>query len=125
MENSKFSISVVGNKTGTQWVGEFTVKPMLSHRDEIRRDRIRRELIGPEFGNPTDHVWNLAVTFSELTVRVVAAPPFWTSNGDGMDLMDTNVVTEVYKKTMEIEASAAAKIKADAEAATAALRKEG
>lgn len=122
---SKISVSVIGERTGQQWVGDFTIKTMLSHRDEIRRDRIRRELLGPEAGDPTDKVWQLAVAFAELSVRVVDAPPFWRSNSDGLDLKDQNVVIEVYKKAIACEEAEVAKIKADGQAASNELRKEG
>lgn len=120
----EFTISVVGEKTNTTWHGAFKAKPLLSHRDELIRDARRRELLGgvnPQFADPRQ--LNQADIFAELAVRLVSAPSFWADNGGGLDLLDDNVVAEVYKQAIKIETDALADIKKKAEEAQAQLRK--
>ncbi len=121
---AKFSISLDGNRTGTKWHGEFTVKTMLSYNDEFRRDSIRRELlagVNPQFAEP--RVLNNADAFSELAVRITTAPAWWTESNGGRDLFDDNLIGAVYKEALAAEAKVLEAIKAAADAATANLRK--
>ena len=119
-----FTISVVGEKTNTTWHGEFKAKPLLSHRDELVRDSRRREFLGgvnPQFADPRQ--LNQADIFAELSVRLTSAPAFWSDSGGGLDLLDDNVVAEVYKHAVRIENEELARIKKAADEAQAALRK--
>lgn len=121
---ASFTINIVGESTQTQWVGDFRVKRRLSFRDELRRDSIKRELLGgvnPQFADA--RAANIADVFSELAVRVVSAPTWWTEKGGGIDLEDDNVASAVYKATMAKEQEALAEIKAKAETAREELRK--
>lgn len=121
---STFTVSLDGDKTGTKWHGEFTVKTLLSHRDELRRDQVRRELLGgvsPE--HATVRSLNQADVFSELAARIIKAPSWWNESGAGLDLCDDNVIATVYSKTMEAEKDVLNRIKKDADQANEELRK--
>lgn len=97
----KFSISVDGEQTEEKWLGSFKVKTKLSHRDSLNRDRVYRDHIGKEAGDPSPLARDLATIFSELSVRLTETPAWWTESGNGVDLIDNNVVLEVYKQAME------------------------
>lgn len=119
-----FSVSMDGDRTGTKWHGEFTVKTLLSHRDELRRDQIRRELLGgvnPEFASIRS--LNQADVFSDLAVRIIKSPSWWNESSGGLDLSDDNVVATVYSKTMDAEKEVLNRIKKDGDEASAELRK--
>lgn len=125
MSNSaNFTISVLGDKTNTTWAGEFSCKPLLSHRDELVRDSRKRELLGavnPQFADP--RALNQADVFAELFVRLTKAPSFWVESGNGLDLLDDNVVAAIYREVMRLEKEAFDAIKKQAETAKADLRK--
>lgn len=119
-----FSVSMDGDRTGTKWHGEFTVKTLLSHRDELRRDQIRRELLGgvnPEFASIRS--LNQADVFSDLAVRIIKSPTWWNEAAGGLDLSDDNVVATVYSKTMDAEKEVLNRIKKDGDEASEELRK--
>lgn len=121
---STFSVSMDGDKTGTKWHGEFTVKTLLSHRDELRRDQIRRELLGgvsPEHASVRS--LNQADVFSDLAVRIVKSPAWWNEASGGLDLSDDNVIATIYSKTIDAEKEVLNRIKKDAEQANEELRK--
>jgi len=123
-DSTSFEINVIGDKTGTQWVGKFTVKSLLSHRDDFIRDAKRREFLGsinPQLADA--YTLNAADVFGELSVRITLAPAFWTESNGGLDLIDNNVVREVYKKAMEAERAVLDKVKTAGEKAKEELRK--
>lgn len=125
VSTAKFSISVDGDSTGEKWIGEFTVKTRLSHRDQMRRDQIRRELLGdarPDMASP--RALNQAGIFSDLQVRIVDAPRWWLEAANGIDLLDDNVVGEVYGKALEEESKVLAGLKKEGEQAVKDLKEE-
>jgi len=118
-----FSISIDGEKTGEKWHGSFTVKLFLSHREELRRDAYRRELLGDLAQFASVRQANQADVFSELSVRLVKAPSWWMDSNGGIDMIDSEVVAKVYDLTMGLERKAIDALKAKAEAAKAELAK--
>lgn len=98
-----FKVDVAGEVTGSKWYGQFKVKIHLSHREQLQRDKIRRELLGADPEGADVKSRNQAEIFSSLAVRVVESPPWWAASGNGLDLLDDNVVIEVYEKTMKAE----------------------
>jgi hypothetical protein len=121
--SEKFSIDVTGDVTGKPWKGVFKTKLRLSHRDQLKQDEIRRDLLGakPEAATPRAH--NQAEIFSTVLIHLVEVPEWWTINGNGLDLEDDNVIAEVYGNIVEKKSEAAKKLKGDAEAAKADLAK--
>ncbi len=121
-----FSIHVVGDKTNETFTGEFTCKLILSHRDELIRDSRKRELLGsinPQFADSRSV--NQADIFGEVFVRITNAPQFWAESGNGLDLLDDNVVAAVYRECMRLEKEKLDAIKAKGTQAQADLRKAG
>lgn len=98
-----FYIHVVGDDTGEVFRGEFSAKTRLSHRDELQRDRVRRELLGPDPQNAEENSIARAMAFSELRVRLTSYPDWWAASGFGLDLFDENVIAELYSECMRIE----------------------
>lgn len=117
-----FTVSVDGEVTKEKYRGEFKTKPRLSHRDQMQRDRIRRELLGgdPKFAD--QRALYQAEIFSQLSVRIIKAPSWWIESNGGLDLEDDAVIAEVYQKTMKVEADAIAEMQKGAEDAKADLR---
>lgn len=120
---AKFSIDVTGEVTGKPWKGVFKTKLRLSHRDQLKQDEIRRDLLGknPETASP--RAANAADVFSFVAIHLIEAPQWWAMNGSGLDLEDDNVIAEVYGKIVEAKVEAQKKLKDEAEAAKAELSK--
>ncbi len=96
-----FSIDVVGEITGTKWAGVFKCKTRLSHRDALKRDQVRRGLLGPNPEAASVRAIDVADILSEASVRLVDFPSWWGASGDGLDLEDDNVLSAVYAKIIE------------------------
>ena len=119
-----FSIKITGDSTGEIWTGDFRAKKRLSHRDNLKKDAVRRELLGAQPGTPTDRALSTAMILSELSVRLLKAPKWWTEKGEGMDLEDDNIIGTVFDEAMKVEREAQEALKKKAADAQAELRKE-
>jgi hypothetical protein len=117
-----FTCTATGEVSGRTLTGKFTVKKRLSFRDQLVRDNLRRELLGPAKGEPLERAVNAADVFSELQVRIVDAPSWWTGADNGLGLEDDAVVGAVYRETMKIAIEANAALKAEADKAEADLK---
>lgn len=115
--HESFTIDVTGETTGDRKVGKFTAKKRLSFRDQLARDNLRRELLGPAVGQPLPRAMSAANIFSELGVRLVEAPSWWNDNDNGMGLEDDKVVATIFDKVMEIEEKALKALSKEAEKA--------
>lgn len=120
-EPINFTISVDGEVTGEKYRGEFKAKPRLSHRDQMQRDRVRRELLGGDAQFADQKTLYQAEIFSQLAVRIIKAPSWWTDSNGGLDLEDDAVIAQVYKQAMKLEEEALAALKKEADAAKADL----
>lgn len=119
----KFSINVTGENTGEKWAGVFTTKLRLSHRDQLRMDQIRRDLLGPNAATASPRAQNQADVFSEIAIHIVDAPQWWKMQGDGLDLEDDNVISTIYGEIMKAKTEARKKFDDEATAAKAELEK--
>jgi len=95
--NVTFAVDVKGNVTGELYVGKFTFKKRLSFREQLACDNRRRELLGPALGEPTIGATSSSIVFSQLFIRLVDAPSWWTNHDNGLELLDDNVVAAVYR----------------------------
>lgn len=96
-----FSVHLIGDVTGETWTGGFTTKIWLSHRELLRIDQIRRQLLGETPSSPSVRAADTADMLSELQVRLVEAPAFWKDAGNGLDLVDDNLLQEVWAKVQQ------------------------
>lgn len=119
-----FHVSIEGDNTGEKWFGDFTAKKRLSHADHLRKDQVRREMLGGATGEPSQRAASTAMILSELTVRLTKAPGWWTDNDNGLKFEDDNIIGEVYDGAMKVEKDAAEAKKKKAEKAVEAMRKE-
>ena len=122
-KTSTISINLVGEVTSTHFLGDFEVKIFLTHAEDLLRDKIRKDLLGKDPDASSDRARNQAEVLSQLQVRIVKAPLFWESSGNGMSLYDDNIIVELYEKCMKATEDAVAEIKKKAEEAKAELQK--
>ena len=92
-----------GTTTGTLFNGKFKVRTRLSFRDQLRRDEIRRSLLGPTGTEATQGAAFVASLVSEMSVRVIESPKWWKDSEGGMDLADMNVLSEVFALAAKAE----------------------
>lgn len=121
----EFTISVIGDTTGETLRGTFRAKKRLTHLDRLRRDQVRRELLGqisPE--SASSEAQSLAIGLADLRVRLVEMPSWWTDSDNGLKLEDENVLVKVYESAQKVEKEAREAIQKAAEAATAELKEK-
>jgi len=120
--DAPFTLHVVGDSTEKTYTGEFRAKKRLSHRDHLRKDQVRRELLGGQTGTATERASTTAMILSELAVRLTKVEDWWVTSQGGLDLEDDNVIGVLYDKAIAIENDAAEAKKKAAEKAQAELK---
>lgn len=99
---SEFFIDVRGETTGQQFKGSFTCKiPNL--RDQALISKHRAYLNGDLVAYLDAPTLRLHQMISYLRYTLVTAPTFWKESDQGYELMDQNVIEEIYNKTLEFE----------------------
>ena len=124
IKDQAFTISVVGEVSGETFRGEFRALKFLTHRQQLLLDQKRRELLGGNAEFSSQRARNQAEIFSQLFVRLSEAPKWWLESGNGMDLVDDNIMVEVFNAAMKVEEEAVSSVKKKAEDAKEALKKD-
>jgi hypothetical protein len=121
-----FTVSIKGETSGENFAGKFTVKTKLSHGNQLMQDQIRRQLLGPQPVGvvPGDRATNTSEILSQLQVRIVSAPSWWTNSDNGLNLDDDNIIVEVFTKATAVEVEYKESIKTAAEEAKKKLAEE-
>jgi len=125
LDPKSFTISVTDKITGELVRGAFKVKTRLSWRDQLARERIRLDLLGPLAAQASVRAREQADLVSELAVRIVEAPQFWKEADNGLDLQDDAIMVEVFNEAIKAEAEAIAALKKLGEEAKVELAKIG
>jgi len=101
---AEFSVdNLKGTTTGTPFNGKFKVRTRLSFRDQLRRDEIRRSLLGPTGTEASQGAAFVASLVSEMSVRVIDSPIWWKASDGGMELADLNILSEVFALAAKAE----------------------
>lgn len=116
-----FKVDIEGETTGTRWTGNFEAKIRLSHADELQRDRLRREYLGPNPEQASERAKDQANILSQLAVRVTKAPLWWSENRGGLDLCDDSVIAEVFAQAVRVEKETLDEVRKKAEEAKQGL----
>lgn len=108
------TVSVTGDLTKELYRGEFSFKTMLSHSDRFSIARKQKELLG---SNKLDDLpvvlQQKAVILSELSVRVVGAPQWWSPD----DLIDDNLIVKIFEEAVDAENEQVKKLLGDGDKA--------
>ena len=123
---AKFSVSVIGEETGTSFTGDFVVKTLMTRRDSFTADERKRLIIG-NVSNPAmvpSNIHGEAYMLSQLSVRVVNGPDWWIRSDSGMDLADSNIIGEIFRLALEKEDERKAALGKTAEKALEKLSKK-
>lgn len=114
------TIDAVGDTTGEKYTGSFTVRLFLTPRQKLEISKIRNS-IAPGITDSRTSDWQRAEVMAQLMVRVEKAPKWWENSDGGADLVDENVVVDVFNAIVDAEAKARAKIKEAGETAKSKL----
>ncbi len=99
-----FMVDVEGDVTGHRYDGTFKIKPILTHAEQLMRDIIMRDLLGPNPKDGSIRAVSQAGIIAEIRVRCVETPSWWKDARDGLSLYDENVIATIYDKCLEIDA---------------------
>lgn len=102
LEDAPFSIHVIGDRTKKLWTGEFRAVRYLSHRQMLQRDRLIREFLGGTNPDITSERYR-ATALADCAVSMTKSPQFWQEAAGGLDLVDENVLIEVWKGVQKIQ----------------------
>ncbi len=99
-----FTLNEKGQTTGEHLEGTFETKNYLTHRDDLTRDRIRRELLaGMDMDKADLRAASIANTVSELRVRLVKWPGWFERKEFGLDMADDNVLLKLLEEVTKAE----------------------
>lgn len=105
-QNEKsFTIHIIGEVTGETFAGEFTAYKFLSSRLAFRKDQLLRSYLAgenPMISGQVDGATKMAV----VQTCLASSPDWWKESGYGLELLDLNVVDEVYKQIQDIQEEA-------------------
>jgi hypothetical protein len=122
LESVEFRISVSGEKSGETYVGTFKCLRRLSHRQELTRDVLYRNLLGEKPDSASPRAKEQAELFSDLQVCLTDSPVWWKEAGGGLDLVDDEVVKKIWTETIRIRVEAIKEVQDRAKDADADLK---
>ena len=97
-----FTIDGIGETTGQKYFGNFTTICILNvgqkHQLEIERSRLSADL-----AYPSDRLRGFSLILATLNVKLIKKPDWWNDSFGGLDLLDENIVMDVYDKIVEAE----------------------
>ena len=111
---SSFDFSHTGELYGKKYEGQFTVKCILNIADK-RNLEIEKSRLTADLSNPTDNLSALGSVIANLRVRVVSAPDWFNQAIFTLDILDEEVIFELYSKCLDKSQEWRESIKAKAE----------
>jgi hypothetical protein len=93
----KITLNVTGQDTGHLYSGSFSIETVINRRAHFTADEKRRQLIGSNPLGASPSIMGESYMLAQLFVRIVEAPKWWTDSDNGLDLLDANVIGELYR----------------------------
>ena len=97
---SAFDFEHIGEITGKKYEGQFSVKCMLSIADkrylEIEKSRLTADLM-----NPTGNLSALGTVIANLRVRIIDAPDWYNQVIMSLDILDEELIFELYSECLK------------------------
>lgn len=121
-ETRKFNISLIGDVSGEKWFGEFESYRRLTHRQQLLKDRLERDLLGANPDNASPTAKMQADMLAEIQVTLINAPEWFKSSSMGLDIVDNNVLIEIYNNVVRIRSEAIEELKQKADKAAEELK---
>jgi len=123
LNEANFELNCTGVASGERYVGKFKTKLRLSHRDMLRKDASRRELLTNATGNPEPGVAAIAELLSTIWVHLIEEPKWFTDSNRGLDLLDEEPIIEIFQHIMRLKNESSESSKKEAEQAKEQLSK--
>jgi hypothetical protein len=102
-ENEKeFEISVTGDTSKQLFTGKFRTVCVPNLRQRAQASVMAKQLNG-DIKTLDEDTMLYHRLISQLSARLLAAPQWWVVANGGQDLLDINVVFEVWKRCLEAE----------------------
>lgn len=123
-----FNVDVKGETTGERFQGSFTVKQILTVREQAQVGLLADTYNGGSRTIPRNvALMNLAI--AELEVRIMQdkkgaqlAPSWWRDSDDGRDLLDVNVLYDIYNQALLAEKAYKTRVSGEAQEAEDAAK---
>lgn len=118
------SFNVLGEVSGQSWAGDFSVKPILSFAAIAAVDAERRRFMG----NPSDEtavpeeIRSIAAMISQIKYRVAKGPSWLAESNYLADMVDGNVLVELFSKVIGVENEYRDKLNKKAEVALTEMK---
>lgn len=96
-----FLFSKEGEITGHKYDGQFTVKCVLTLADKRILELEQSRLMG-DMGNPSDNLKIIAKVIANLRVRIIDAPDWFEQIISNLDIIDENIIFELYGECLKI-----------------------
>jgi hypothetical protein len=95
-----FQLDYTGELTGKRYEGTFTVKCVLNMAEK-RKLEIERSGLSADLTNPTGNLNAISLVVSNLRVRVTDAPDWFKQAIITLDILDEDVLFELYSKSLD------------------------
>ncbi len=104
-ESVHFISAETGDVTGERYEGVFEVRKVLSPAQKALADKLRRDFLGNPLTDESidNEVAELAYATSQVTVRVVKGPKWYSESNGLKNFLDQNILIELTKQILEIE----------------------
>lgn len=117
-----FTFEIIGDSTGEKYFGTFECLKRLSHGRQLAKDRIVRDLLGPNSGDASVRAKSQADIIASCQVSLLKCPDWLKEAKYGLELADDNVLAELEKNIVTIQAKALLEIQKKADAAKDSLK---
>jgi hypothetical protein len=99
---STFEISIKGETSTQMWTGKFkcVCVPTLKQRADAS---VLEKQLGRDLTTIDSETLAYHRMIAQLSSRLLAAPDWWIASSNGQNLLDLNVVFEVWKLCVEAE----------------------
>lgn len=121
--DTSFTINVTA-ASGESYAGTFRVRKRLSHGQTLRRDELRRELLGSRGESAPESMLKNAFILSTCAAYVIEGPRWWNENSNGLDLLDEEPIAEVFSQISKVITAVNEELDAKGKKAAEALKTE-
>lgn len=98
----EFTIDEYGDVTAERFQGKFSLKTVLSHREQLRRDELRRLYLGAfNQADPSPRANNQSDILSEINIRIdgdKGCPSWWKDADMGLNLKDDSILKVINEQ---------------------------
>lgn len=119
---TSFSVNVTAQASGENFAGSFKVRKRLSHMQSLRRDELRRELLGARAENAPDAMKQNAYILSTCAAYIIDGPRWWGETNNGLDLVDEEPVAAVFAEISKVQEAVTKELEEKAKKATEILK---